>query len=62
MPPPGEMELRELGSPVPQYTTLVSEGAMARSPPEATRAVSSTGKKVVPPLMVFHTPPAAVDT
>src|SRR5688500_5349920 len=34
IPPPGEIELRELGSPLPAQTMLVSEGAMAMSPIE----------------------------
>ncbi len=31
-PHPGEIELREFCSPVPTYTVLVSDGAMAMSP------------------------------
>jgi hypothetical protein len=58
-PPPGEMEFRESSSPVPRYTTFVSLGAIARSPSDATRSLSNTGRKLVPALVVFHTPPAA---
>jgi hypothetical protein len=35
-PPPGEIELREFGSPVPRYSTFESLGAMAMSPIDAT--------------------------
>src|SRR5688500_19000109 len=35
MPHPGSIELREFGSPVPRYTTFVSDGAMAIAPVEA---------------------------
>jgi hypothetical protein len=40
----------------------VSLGAIARSPSDATRSLSKTGRKVVPLLIVFQTPPAAAAT
>ena len=62
IPPPGEMELRESSSPVPTQTWFVSEGAMPMSPMAATRGPFHTSLKVVPLLVVFHTPPAAAAT
>ncbi len=41
---------------------MVSLGAIATSPMEMTRSLSNTGRKVVPPLVVFHMPPAAAAT
>src|SRR5688500_2446991 len=62
MPQPGSMELREFGSPVPRYTVCVSDGAMAIAPVEAQGYVSKVGRNVIPPLVVFQTPPAAAET
>ncbi len=62
IPPPGEIELREFPSPVPSQTWFGSEGEMPMSPVEATRSPFHTRSKVVPLLVVFHTPPAAADT
>src|SRR5438093_1883896 len=65
IPLPGESELRELGSPVPAQTWLVSDGAIASIPIETTPSLPfppNTRRKVVPALMVFQTPPAAVAT
>ena len=59
MPPPGSMELREFGSPVPAHTCCVSDGAMASMPIEITRWSSNTGRHVVPLLVVFQMPPPA---
>ena len=59
MPPPGSMELREFGSPVPAHTCCVSDGAMASMPIEITRLSSNTGRHVVPLLVVFQMPPPA---
>src|SRR5262245_27331591 len=56
------MELRESSSPVPAHTCIVSLGAMARSPIEMTRSLSKTGRKVMPPFVVFQIPPAAAAT
>jgi hypothetical protein len=44
---------------------LESLGAIASMPPEMTPSSPlppKTSRKVVPALMVFHTPPAAVET
>src|SRR5260221_7418845 len=65
IPLPGESELRELGSPVPAQTWLVSDGAMASIPIEATPSSPlppNTRRKVVPALIVFQMPPDAVAT
>ena len=59
IPPPGSMELREFGSPVPAHTCWVSDGAMASMPIEITRLSSNTGRHVVPLLVVFQMPPPA---
>src|SRR6266849_1082747 len=59
MPQPGEMVLRESSSPLPAHTCRVSLGAMANSPMEMQRWLSKTGRKEVPALVVFQTPPAA---
>src|SRR5512146_903156 len=58
-PPPGEMVLREFGSPVPAHTCIVSLGAMASMPIETTRWLSNTGRQVTPLLIDFHMPPPA---
>jgi len=58
-PPPGEIELRELGSPVPAQTCMVSDGAIARAPMEMTRWLSKTGRHVAPLLVDFQIPPVA---
>ena len=62
MPPPGSIELRELGSPVPAHTCCVSDGAIASMPIEMTRLSSNTGRQVVPLLVVFQMPPPAAAT
>src|ERR1043166_2346642 len=65
IPLPGESELRELGSPVPAQTWLVSDGAIASIPIETTPSVPfppKTRRKVVPALTVFQMPPAALAT
>ena len=62
MPAPGEMELREFTSPVPTYTTLVSEGAMAMSFAANTPVRSKIGVQVMPAFTVFQTPPVAKAT
>src|ERR1043166_4450553 len=65
IPLPGESELRELGSPVPAQTWLVSDGAMASIPMETTPSSPrppKTRRNVVPALVVFQMPPAAVAT
>jgi hypothetical protein len=59
MPPPGEIELRELGSPLPAQTCIVSLGAIASMPIEMTRWLSNTGRHVVPLFVDFQMPPAA---
>src|SRR6185369_10452101 len=59
MPPPGEIVLRELGSPVPAHTCIVSLGAMASMPIEITRWLSNRGRQVTPLLIDFQMPPAA---
>jgi hypothetical protein len=51
--------LRELGSPVPAHTCVVSLGAMASMPIEMTRWLSNTGRQVTPLLVDFQIPPPA---
>src|ERR1700676_940393 len=58
-PSPHEELCRLLGSPLPTHTTDGSEGAMAMSPIVETPSLSNTGRKVVPLLVVFQTPPEA---
>src|SRR5947208_1857394 len=53
------MVLRELGSPVPAYTTFVSLGAMASTPMAMTLLSSNTGRHVVPLFVLFQMPPPA---
>src|ERR1041385_3705321 len=65
IPLPGESELRELGSPVPAHTWLVSDGAIASIPIETTPSSPrppKTRRNVVPALVVFQMPPAALAT
>src|ERR1051325_4381164 len=62
MPHPGSIVLRELGSPVPAHTCMVSLGAIASMPMEMHFSLSKTGRKVTPPLVVFQMPPAAAAT
>ena len=62
MPPPAEIELRESSSPVPAQIWLGSPGATAMSPIAATLGSSKMERKVIPLLVVFHIPPAAVAT
>src|ERR1051325_4236836 len=64
IPLPGESELRELGSPVPAHTWLVSDGAIASIPIETTPSSPrppKTRRNVVPALVVFQMPPAALE-
>src|SRR4051812_28629956 len=61
-PPPGEIELRELGSPVPAHTCIESLGAIASTPIETTFWLSNTGRQVTPLLIDFQIPPAAAAT
>src|SRR5256885_11836454 len=61
-PPPGSLGYLRLGSPVPAHTTCVSEGAIARTPIDATRLSSNTGRHVTPLFIVFQMPPAAAPT
>src|SRR5215212_4563718 len=58
-PPPGEIVLREFGSPVPAHTCIVSLGAIANMPIEMTRWLSKTGRHVTPLFVDFQMPPAA---
>jgi hypothetical protein len=53
------MVLRELGSPVPAHTCVVSLGAMANMPIEITRWLSNTGRQVTPLFVDFQIPPPA---
>src|SRR5690242_9807803 len=53
------MVLRELGSPVPAHTCIVSLGAIASIPIEITRWLSNTGRQVTPLLVDFQIPPPA---
>ena len=62
MPPPGSMELRELGSPVPAHTCCVSVGAIASIPMEMMRLSSNVGRQVMPLLVLFQMPPPAAAT
>src|SRR5688572_16749658 len=62
MPQPGSIVLRELGSPVPSHTCMVSDGEIAMAPVDAHGYESNVGRKVMPPFVVFHTPPAAAET
>jgi hypothetical protein len=58
MPFPGDTLPRGGDSPVPTYTTLGSDGATAMAPIEpAMRVESVVGSHVMPPSLVFHTPP-----
>ena len=61
-PQPGEMELREFCSPVPTYSVLVSDGAIAMSPIDMQRWFSKIGRNVVPALVVLKIPPPALAT
>src|SRR3954468_16399466 len=56
------MVLRELGSPVPAHTVLVSDGAMASTPMEMMFLSSNTGRHVTPLFIVFQMPPPAAAT
>src|ERR1043165_6230281 len=53
------MVLRELGSPVPAHTCIVSLAAIASIPMEITRWLSNTGRHVTPLLVDFQIPPPA---
>src|SRR3954467_13353645 len=61
MPAPGSMVLRMCGSPVPAQMVLVSLGAIASAPTEATFLSSNSGRQVTPLFVVFQTPPAAAE-
>src|SRR5437667_10271519 len=62
MPQPGEIVLRESSSPVPAQTCVVSLGAIASSPIEMQRWLSTTGRNDGPELVVFQIPPGAAAT
>ena len=62
MPSPMETELRTHDSPVPTQTTRGFFGSMAMAPIDCTGCLSKTGRKVVPPSWLFHTPPLAAPT
>src|SRR5262245_16985258 len=62
MPPPGSIELREFGSPVPAHTCCVSDGAMASIPIEMIRLSSNVGFQVMPLFVLFQIPPADAAT
>ena len=59
--PHGEL-CRFCGSPVPTHTTLGFDCETVTSPMDAVVWSSKTGSKVIPRLVVFHTPPDAVAT
>src|SRR6266852_6685732 len=54
------MLFRTHDSPVPTHTILGFEGSIATAPIDCTGFRSKTGRKVVPPLTDFQTPPLAV--
>src|SRR5262245_60708688 len=59
MPPPGEIVLREFGSPVPAHTCIVSLGAMASMPIEMTRWLSNTALQVTQAFVDVQAPRVA---
>jgi hypothetical protein len=61
-PLPHICERSEFRSPVPIQTMFVSDGATATSPIDCTPVESEMARQVVPPLLVFQTPPPAVPT
>src|SRR5205809_5328640 len=61
-PAPGEIVLREFGSPVPAQTCMVSLGAIANIPIEITVFGSKIGRQVTPLLVDFQIPPPAAAT
>ncbi len=54
--------LREFGSPVPTYTTFVSDGAIAIIPNAETDWSSKIGFQVMPKFGDFQMPPDAAAT
>src|SRR5438067_1965749 len=61
-PLPHEELWRLFDSPVPTQTMEGSDGATATAPMVELVSLSKTGSQVVPPLIVFITPPDAVAT
>ena len=61
-PRPKDTELRTFPSPVPTYNTDGFPGSNAKSPTANVDCPSESGCHVVPALVVFQTPPAAVPT
>ena len=61
MPSPTDTLLRTQHSPVPTQTVLGLRGSM-RTAPMLWLCLSKTGLKVVPPLLLFQTPPLAAPT
>jgi hypothetical protein len=59
IPQPNEMWLRMNDSPVPAQTMLVSDGATASAPIDATGWSSKMGCQCAPPSFVFQIPPDA---
>ena len=59
MPPPIEVELRGLPSPVPTQMMSGLDWLIATAPIEATGCSSNTGVQVSPPLSEIQTPPVA---
>ena len=58
-PSPCEMLQRMQASPVPTYKMFGSDAATATLPIDDTACLSKIGVHVIPPFVVFHTPPAA---
>ncbi len=56
---PYEVDWRLFCSPVPAYTTLGFERAIATSPKVLTAIVSKTLRQVIPRFVLFHRPPEA---
>src|SRR5438034_10891110 len=61
-PSPHHCERRLFRSPVPAQTTLVSDGATARSPIVWTPRPSEIACQVMPPFEVLQLPPPAAPT
>src|SRR5438552_14003274 len=59
-PTPKKQSPQELYSPVPTYSFVGSEGAIANAPTAIVSALSKIGVQVVPPSSDRHTPPCAV--
>jgi hypothetical protein len=54
-----EMLLRTQASPVPTHTMFGSDGAMAMAPMDWAGWSSKVGLQLIPPSVVFQTPPEA---